>query len=399
MPTPNPKIIVIIPTRERSDVLQFALRTVTDQDYDNLEIIVSDNCSEDGTREVVAAAGDPRVRYIRTGKRVAMSANWEFALSHADDGWVTFMGDDDGLPPRAVSKIAELLRQEPADAIRSRFCTYDWPAAAGQRHGRLIVPLGSGSESRSAAAWLKRSLSGFAKYTELPMAYNGGFVHTKVFQRAKCGGPNFFRSFCPDVYSAVAVASVVDRYIYCREPLAISGTSRHSTGNSFYSVRADKNSSPATTFNSEANIPFHADLPLHGDGSYPRSLHALVYESYLQSECLRNGAETESRDRQLQIILASVAPSKAEIHEWGRLFAQQHGIDYGKNAAAARLRALTIKSYALVAKTMRTANSIILDNASAPITDVHQASIAASVVRSRIGRLMSIPLAIKARSR
>ena len=395
----NPKIIVIIPTRERSDVLQSALRTVTDQDYDNLEIIVSDNCSQDRTRDVVAAAGDPRIRYINTGTRVAMTANWEFALSHANDGWVTFMGDDDGLPLGAASKVAELVRQEPADAIRSRFCTYDWPAAAGQKHGRLIVPLGGGSESRSAAAWLKRSLSGFAKYTELPMAYNGGFVHTRVFQRGKCGGSNFFRSFCPDVYSAVAVASVIDRYIYCHEPLAISGTSRHSTGNSFYSVRSDKNASPAATFNSEANIPFHADLPLRGDGSCPRSLHALVYESYLQSRCLRDGEETESRDRQLQIILASDAPSQTEIREWGRLFAQQHGIDFEKNAAAARLRALAIKSYALAAKTIRTANSIILDNASAPITDVHQASIAASVIRSRPGRLMSIPLAIRARSR
>jgi glycosyltransferase involved in cell wall biosynthesis len=396
---PNPKIIVIIPTRERSDVLQFALRTVTDQDYDNLEIIVSDNYSQDETREIVAAAGDPRIRYINTGKRVAMTTNWEFALSHADDGWVTFMGDDDGLPMGAAAKVAELIGQEPADAIRARFCAYAWPAAAGQKHGTLIVPLGSGSESRSGAAWLKRLLSGFAKYTELPMAYNGGFVHTRVFQRARCGGSTFFRSCCPDVYSAVAVASVIDRYIYCREPLAISGTSRHSTGNSFYSVRNDKNASPAATFSSEANMPFHADLPLHEDGSFPRSLHALVYESYLQSRCLREGEEMESRDRQLQIILASDAPSQAEVHEWGRLFARQHGLDYDKNAAAARLRGLAIKPYALAVKTIRAANSIILDNASAPITDVHQASIAASVIRSRPGQLMSIPLAIRARAR
>ena len=63
---PAPKITVIIPTRERCDVLESSLRTVTSQDYDNLEIIVSDNCSTDDTEGVVRRANDQRIRYVRT---------------------------------------------------------------------------------------------------------------------------------------------------------------------------------------------------------------------------------------------------------------------------------------------------------------------------------------------
>ena len=110
----NPKITVIIPTRERAVVLENALRTVTSQDYKNLEIIVSDNYSMDGTDKVVEQAKDSRIRYLNTGKRLSMSHNWEFALSHVQDGWVTFIGDDDGLLPRAISRIAEIIQQTKA---------------------------------------------------------------------------------------------------------------------------------------------------------------------------------------------------------------------------------------------------------------------------------------------
>ena len=91
----EPKVTVILPTRERGDALESALRTVTEQRYENLEIVVSDNCSHDRTGEIARSTGDRRVRYLNTGRRLSMSHNWEFALSHVTGGagWVTIIGD------------------------------------------------------------------------------------------------------------------------------------------------------------------------------------------------------------------------------------------------------------------------------------------------------------------
>jgi cellulose synthase/poly-beta-1,6-N-acetylglucosamine synthase-like glycosyltransferase len=50
-----PPITLIIPSRERADVLLYALKTAVAQDYANLRILVSDNASTDNTREVVAS--------------------------------------------------------------------------------------------------------------------------------------------------------------------------------------------------------------------------------------------------------------------------------------------------------------------------------------------------------
>ena len=76
----EPKVTVIIPTRERRETLEKSLLTVTSQNYDNLQIIVSDNFSHDRTEEFVRSVKDERLRYLNTGARISMSANWEFAL-------------------------------------------------------------------------------------------------------------------------------------------------------------------------------------------------------------------------------------------------------------------------------------------------------------------------------
>lgn len=51
--TDNHRFTVVIPTRERCDTLEHAFHTCVIQDYDDLEIIVGDNFSQDRTRKVV----------------------------------------------------------------------------------------------------------------------------------------------------------------------------------------------------------------------------------------------------------------------------------------------------------------------------------------------------------
>ena len=45
------KFTVIVPTRERADTLHYCLQTIVRQKYDNLQILVSDNFSQDDTEQ------------------------------------------------------------------------------------------------------------------------------------------------------------------------------------------------------------------------------------------------------------------------------------------------------------------------------------------------------------
>jgi glycosyltransferase involved in cell wall biosynthesis len=385
---PTPKITVIIPTRERCDVLESSLRTVTTQDYDNLEIIVSDNCSTDDTEGVVRRANDQRVRYVNTGKRLNMSHNWEFALSHVREGWVSFIGDDDGLLPESIKTVANIIKTSGVEAIRSTFCTYHWPAIMGNEHGQLIVPMGSGIETREAMPWLGKVMRGVAKYPQLPVIYDGGFISLTALHKVKSRTGAFFASCNPDLYSAVAVASVIDRYIFLHAPMAISGVSRHSTGNSSFSNKKNKNTTPVSTFYSESNIPFHGAMPLHEDGGLPISFQAMVYETYLQSAALRGASSDVGHRQQLEIILATAGAHRESIEKWGRLFAAQHGIDFASARRSAAFKRAYLQPLSTSRKIINAMHTVFAENL--PIRNIHEACIAAGTIRSRPGKMGTV---------
>ena len=380
----KPKITVIIPTRERAGVLEAALRTATAQNYEGLEIIVSDNCSGDGTDAVVQRANDSRIRYLNTGRRLSMSHNWEFALAHVQEGWVTFMGDDDGLLPGAISRIAEIVAATQAQVIRTEFCTYDWPGMPNRSEGQLIVPLLSGLEYRRSSWWLRKVLEGKTRYSQLPMIYNGGFIHISVLKRIKEIMGTFFPSVNPDVYTAVAVARLTEEFLFIREPLAMSGTSKYSNGHSAFSANSMRNLQAYQQFLSEDNIPFHPDMPTLEDGSLPLSLQACVYEAYLQSAPLGGDVEGVNHEKQLAVMLATSGKHRTMIDAWGRRFAQLHGLDYASALRAATRLRPRLQARMFWHKLQRVLRSVVTDRLA--LQNVHEACIAAGVIRSAPGR-------------
>ncbi len=116
-PSLVPKLSIIVPTRERSDTLFHTIRTLVSQDYGDCEFLVSDNASQDATRDVVSSFSDHRIRYINTGRRLSMSDNWEFALGAVRGEFVTYIGDDDGFIPGAVTKAMRLLEESQMSAL------------------------------------------------------------------------------------------------------------------------------------------------------------------------------------------------------------------------------------------------------------------------------------------
>lgn len=377
----RPKFTVIIPTRERCDVLEKALRTVTAQDYEPLDILVSDNFSQDGTRDVVFGAKDPRVKYRRTDRRLAMAQNWEFALSHVADGWVAIIGDDDGLLPDSLSRVASIVRETGLRAVKSRVCNYEWPSRTGMDHGRLTIPLGAGWQVRAGHRWLARALKGYAEYGDLPMLYHG-FVESSVLRQLAGTSGRVYHSSQPDIYSAVAIASVVGAYAYSFEPLAINGASKHSNGASSFSQEKQPYGSPAQIFLAEENLPFHPAVPMRRDGRFPTCIQSFVYESYLQSAFLRATDPPGSGRRHVEVIVARSGRA-AEEQEWARDLVKGHGLDFETVRRNARLRKARIRLMSIPGRLDRLVNLGHVGSAASPIRDVYEASLcAAQVVQS-----------------
>lgn len=263
------KLTVVIPTRERANTLQHSLATVVAQDYADLTILVSDNASTDNTRAVIESFKDSRIRYINPGKRLSMSHHWEFALTHVQDGYVMVIGDDDGVVPGGILRIASLLAQyDSPDAMICSKCLFFWEnASAHFKHHEipsrsLRFKLSDQVEWLDSQTMLHRLSAQKTGYQSLPSIYRG-VVKTTVITRAMRSGV-FFRSINPDIYSAVAVAAVTKRYLLVEQPFAIEGVSENSTGLSALNARPASTQAtvtPAAEFLGEENIPWHPKLP------------------------------------------------------------------------------------------------------------------------------------------
>jgi glycosyltransferase involved in cell wall biosynthesis len=319
----SPKVSVLIPTRERPDTLAKCLRTVVNQSYGNLEIIVSDNASSPETEAVVASFDSSRIRYFNTGKRISMSHNFEFALSKATGDWITAIGDDDGLVPGGIARAVELLQASGAEAMGSLQCYYVWPSKEDVSGGSVLsVPMGTSSSFKDAKEAIRLCVMGHLGYVELPMLYTGGMISSTVIAKVKAANNGaFFNSQIPDCYSAFAVCSVIDRYLFSKEPFAVAGSSKHSNGATLFKMKA-------TPFLTEGNIPFHPDLPLPDIGTLTFSIPALVYESYLQTQFLHGDFAKIKPGDQLELILNATPVARDILLEWGKVFAARHNLDF-----------------------------------------------------------------------
>lgn len=88
-------VTVVIPTRDRRPLLAMALRSVLGQRDVDLDCVVVDDGSTDGTAQMVAAIDDARVRAVRHDRPQGVSAARNRGAREATGGWIAFLDDDD----------------------------------------------------------------------------------------------------------------------------------------------------------------------------------------------------------------------------------------------------------------------------------------------------------------
>ncbi len=91
-----PLVSIGIPTYNRaaSNLLNVIERALG-QSYENIEVIVSDNCSGDHTPELVGTISDPRLRYIRQDSNIGANNNFNYCLGQAKGEYFLLFHDDD----------------------------------------------------------------------------------------------------------------------------------------------------------------------------------------------------------------------------------------------------------------------------------------------------------------
>lgn len=112
----NEKISIVIPAYNIQDYLGATLDSVLAQTYENLEIIVVNDGSQDDTAAVMDAyaARDSRVKVIHKENDGVTSARLR-GVAEATGGYIGFVDGDDYIEPQMYQRLMENLKQHDAD--------------------------------------------------------------------------------------------------------------------------------------------------------------------------------------------------------------------------------------------------------------------------------------------
>jgi len=106
-----PIVSVVIPTYNRKLMLKRALDSVLNQTLKDIEIIVVDNASVDGTEAFIKNIQDPRIRYIKHETNRGGPAARNTGIKNAKAPFIALLDDDDECFPTKLEKQLEVFKQ------------------------------------------------------------------------------------------------------------------------------------------------------------------------------------------------------------------------------------------------------------------------------------------------
>lgn len=124
---PEPTVSIGMPVYNGEKYLPNALTTLLNQDFEDFELIVSDNASSDRTQEIcrMFAARDTRVRYFRNEKNIGLSANHNRTFELATARYFKWAAHDDEFPRPMLSRFVKTLEHAPPSvAVVYSQCEY-----------------------------------------------------------------------------------------------------------------------------------------------------------------------------------------------------------------------------------------------------------------------------------
>lgn len=223
----KPVLSVVIPTRNRQELLAAALRHLASLDAEDVEFVVEDN-SDRPLDE--AHRRDPRIRYRHDPAPRSMIENCEEATLRAEGLYVTLIGDDDTVSSEIVA-AARWAAREGLDALSPTIAShYFWPDLqyryqgfwrAGQLHA--VRPTGK-SAPIDPLRELERCLrSGAQNFHRLPRLYYG-LIRREVLERGRERTGTYYAGVSPDLAGAAQAA------LHMSAPPGGAGGSRKADG-------------------------------------------------------------------------------------------------------------------------------------------------------------------------
>ncbi len=235
------KFSVLLPTRNGGRFLDHCMRSILEQDFDDFELIVSDNANTDETPSVLAMfLKDPRVKALRLDAVVPVTDNWNNALRVAKGDYLLMMGDDDCLLPGCLRRLAEVTdKYGQPDCIVFNAYSYVAPGSIADNvqsyYSEAHFNFGPDftTEGVMEPERCREIVTDMFRFrVRIPLNMQTTLVARRTAERIVGG---IFVAPFPDHYALNSLLLKGDRWIFLPERLLLVGVSPKSFGHYVYS--------------------------------------------------------------------------------------------------------------------------------------------------------------------
>lgn len=226
----KPRFTLVVPTHNRSHLLELALRSVLAQQFGDFEVFVSDDQSTDRTVEVTASFADQRIQHVRTPRRLSMADHFEWASQLGTGEYLMMLCDDDALSPDLLSRVDAVARETGSSVIALKSAVY-YPPDSWREADRntLVANAYSGCTLEcDSRRMLKEMLGRFRN--QLTPRGNNSFTGRRLIESIRNRTGRFFLSPAPDASSSCLLLASTPSYMLVDEPLHIFGQAPESIG-------------------------------------------------------------------------------------------------------------------------------------------------------------------------
>lgn len=106
-----PLVSVVIATYNQESVVEASIKSILAQTYSNIEVIISDDCSNDRTALVInnLINSDNRVKFYRQESNVGITTNYNFLVSKCNGKYISLFAGDDIMHSEKIERQVQLL--------------------------------------------------------------------------------------------------------------------------------------------------------------------------------------------------------------------------------------------------------------------------------------------------
>jgi succinoglycan biosynthesis protein ExoO len=124
---PGRNVAVVIAAYNVANCIGRAIQSAQTQTVAPAEIIVVDDCSSDGTGEIVTslAQADPRIRLLTSERNAGPGASRNRAIASTEADWIAVLDGDDAWKPRRLERLLEVAAQQDCAIIADNYVRFD----------------------------------------------------------------------------------------------------------------------------------------------------------------------------------------------------------------------------------------------------------------------------------